>query len=68
MNNVPKHVVNTIKKDNGSWKINAVAKTFATAVNKIDDPRTWEVDYGRIEERTYYAVPVAKESAMREKW
>jgi predicted transposase YbfD/YdcC len=49
MNNVPKHVVNTVKKDNGSRKIKAVTKTFAAAVKKIDDPRTSEVDYPLVE-------------------
>jgi predicted transposase YbfD/YdcC len=39
------HIVNTVKKDNGQRKIKAIAKTFATAVKQIDDPRTWEVDY-----------------------
>ena len=31
--------------DNGRRKVNAIAQTFATAVNEIDDPRTSDVDY-----------------------
>jgi hypothetical protein len=40
-----KHVVNTVKKDNGQRKVKKVARQFAEAVKEIDDPRTREVDY-----------------------
>ena len=49
MKNVKKSLVNTVKKDNGQRKTKAISKTFATAVKKIDAPRTWEVDYPLVE-------------------
>jgi len=40
-----KRIVNTVKKDNSTRKLKTITKTFSAAINEIDDPRTWEVDY-----------------------
>ena len=47
--NVKQSLVPTLKKDNGQRQTKAITKTFATAVNKIGDPRTREVEYPLVE-------------------
>jgi predicted transposase YbfD/YdcC len=45
MKNAKKPVPNTVQEDNDTEQVQAIAQTFAAAVQEIDDPRTWEVDY-----------------------
>jgi len=47
----PKHVVNTVKKDNSQRKVKKIALTFDNAVKEIDDPRTKSgaIDYPLVE-------------------
>jgi predicted transposase YbfD/YdcC len=42
-----KHIVNSVKKDNGQRKVKKIANQFAEAVKEIDDPRprTGAIDY-----------------------
>ena len=38
-------IINAVKKDNSRRKLKTITETFSAAVNEIDNPRTWEIDY-----------------------
>jgi predicted transposase YbfD/YdcC len=65
------HYVITVK-DNQPTLLNEAEEVFSEVESKSFEGAarylTSEVGHGRIEERTYYAVPVPEDSPLREKW
>jgi predicted transposase YbfD/YdcC len=65
------HYVITLK-DNQPTLINEAKEVFSEAESKsfegVKSYHTSDRGHGRIEERTYYAIPVPEDSPMREKW
>jgi predicted transposase YbfD/YdcC len=65
------HYVITVK-DNQPTLLNEMKEVFSEVESKsfegVKSYQTRDTGHGRIEERTYYAIPVPEDSPLRQKW
>jgi predicted transposase YbfD/YdcC len=65
------HYVITVK-DNQPTLMNAAKEAFSEVESKLPEEvksyQTLDTGHGRIETRTYYAIPVPEDSELRKKW